>query len=130
MADADDATDLLTLTRDGDVWVLTMTKADNRFNPRWAAAFSVALDRVEASPGPAALVITSSSPKFFSNGLDLDNLTVDELPVFVSGTFQPLVARLLEFPVPTVAALPGHAFAGGFMPVSYTHLTLPTKRIV
>ena len=111
MADAD----LLTLTRDGDVWVLTMTKADNRFNPRWASAFSAALDRVEASSGPAALVITSSSPKFFSNGLDLDNLTVDELPVFVSGTFQPLIARLLEFPVPTVAALPGHAFAGGFM---------------
>ena len=76
---------------------------------------SSALDRVEASSGPAALVITSSSPKFFSNGLDLDNLTVDELPVFVSGTFQPLIARLLEFPVPTVAALPGHAFAGGFM---------------
>ena len=42
------ADDLLTLTRDSDVWVLTMTKADNRFNPRWASAFSAALDRVEA----------------------------------------------------------------------------------
>ena len=70
-------------------------------------AFSAALDRVEASSGPAGAGDHLRVARF-SNGLDLDNLTVDELPVFVSGTCQPLIARLLEFPVPTVAALPGH----------------------
>src|SRR5262245_51020594 len=55
------------LRRDGDVFVLTMCDGENRFNRPSVDAWNAALDTVEASSGPAALV-TTGTDKFFSNG--------------------------------------------------------------
>ena len=64
---------------------------------------------------PAALV-TAATGKFFSNGLDLDWLVAhaDRAADYV-GSVQRLFARVLTLPVPTVAAVQGHAFAAGAM---------------
>ena len=109
------------IERDGDVFVLHLTLDDNRFNPDTDAEWHEALDEVEASDGPAALVTTGAG-KFYSNGLDLDRLMGDGGGLL--GEYVPvmlrLFARMLRLPVVTVAALNGHAFAAGAM-MSLTH---------
>jgi len=107
---------MIDLERHGAVFVLRMKAGENRFHPPFIEALGEALDEVETSEGPAALVTTGEG-KFYSNGLDLlwmrgqDNAT---LGVFVA-SFQRLLARLLALPLPSVAAVNGHAFAGGAM---------------
>jgi len=109
---------LLDLTRDGAVFVLTMNAGENRFNRGFVDALQGALDEVERSTGPAALVTTGGTEKFYSNGLDLGWMGSDEGrsegPKFVQAVMD-LFARLLAFPVPVVGALNGHAFAAGAM---------------
>ena len=63
---------MIDLSRDGDVFTLTMDAGENRWNTAFVREFAQALDAVEASSGPAALVTRSADAKFFSNGLDLD----------------------------------------------------------
>ena len=65
--------------------------------------------------GPAALVTTGAG-KYYSTGLDLGVIGGDPagLPAYVSRV-QRLYARLLRLETPTVAAVNGHAFAGGAM---------------
>lgn len=101
------------LKRDDDVYVLDLGDGENRFHPDWIAAVNVALDEVEAAPAP---LVTTASGKIFSNGLDLDWLGhhPDQLKTYVAEV-QGLLARMLAFPTPTVAAIPGHAFAAGAM---------------
>jgi enoyl-CoA hydratase/carnithine racemase len=101
--------------RDG-VFVLTMKSGENRFNRDFLTALNGALDEVEGSQGPAALV-TVGEGRFYSNGLDLDWLTRQEMEAVgpFLADFEALFARLLQFPMITVAALNGHTFAGGAM---------------
>jgi enoyl-CoA hydratase/carnithine racemase len=113
---------LIDLRRDGNVFVLTMNAGENRFNRPFLNALHAALDEVEGSSGPAALVTTGGAEKFFSNGLDLAWLSGDgasEGGVFVSD-FIRFLGRVFAFPVPTVAAINGHAFAGGGM-LAFAH---------
>ena len=104
-----------TLTRDGDVYVLNLGDSENRFHPDWLVEVQGHLDEVTAADGPRALVTTATG-KFFSNGLDLDWLGqhASELKGYVISVHR-LFERVLAMPVPTVAAIQGHAFAGGGM---------------
>lgn len=106
---------MIELTRHGAVFVLAMQNGENRFNRPFLTALHGALDEIEASSGPAALV-TVGREKFYSNGLDLDWLMSPdgEGPSFI-GDFLAFFARMLALPLPTVAAINGHAFAGGAM---------------
>jgi len=103
------------LSRTGDVFVLDLGDTENRFHPDWLAAVDEALTEVAKTDGPRALV-TSATGKFWSNGLDLDWLgrNADEFESYATSV-QALLARVLELPVPTVAALQGHVFAAGAM---------------
>jgi enoyl-CoA hydratase/carnithine racemase len=108
---------MIETTRSGDVFILTMVAGENRFNPTMLDAFTRALDEVEASEGPAAVVLTGQD-KFFSNGLDLDWMMAnaeDGGPTLVVNGLQALYSRLIAFPTITVAAINGHSFAGGGM---------------
>lgn len=107
---------MIDLKRDGDVFVLHMRDGENRFNDRFLAEFNEALDEVEASAGDAALVTTGEG-KFYSNGLDLAWLRgpgAGRAPEFLAN-LNGVFARLLTFPLATVAAINGHAFAAGGM---------------
>jgi enoyl-CoA hydratase/carnithine racemase len=107
---------VIDLERDGDVHVLHMRAGENRFNRGFIEALFAALDEVERSEGPAALVTTGEG-KFYSNGLDLEWMSGDgaaEVNPFIASVHR-MFARFLAFPVPTVAAMNGHAFAGGGM---------------
>lgn len=102
-----------TLKRDDDVYVLDLGDDENRFHPDWLAGVNAALDEVDGAPAP---LVTTASGRIYSNGLDLDWLGQhgDRLQTYVADV-QALLARMLEFPVPTVAAIPGHVFAAGAM---------------
>src|SRR5215210_6821805 len=101
------------LHRVDEVYVLDLGSERNVFNPDFVDAVSAALDEVVASPPPRGLVTTGSG-EFFSFGFDLEWIAAnpDGVGDLVAGMHE-LVARLLELPAPTVAALQLHAFAGG-----------------
>lgn len=107
---------MIDLSREGDVFVLRMRHGENRLGLSFLQRLSECLDEVEESTGDAALV-TIGDGKFYSNGLDLQELRSSS-PRQVEDTLDSLhrlFARVLAFPVATVAALNGHAFAAGGM---------------
>ena len=112
---------MIELEKHGDVFVLTMDEGENRWNTTFTRAFAAAIDEVEASEGPAALVTRSAHQKFFSNGLDLDWVMnpADHPDGGDRDAFGPeymaLLARLIVLPMPTICAVNGHGFGAGFM---------------
>jgi enoyl-CoA hydratase/carnithine racemase len=104
-----------TMKRDADVFVLDLGDTENRFDPDWLAEVARHLDTVASAGAPCALVTTATG-KFFSNGLDLEWMGQhsDQLLNYLVDV-QQLLARVLALPVPSVAAVQGHAFAGGGM---------------
>jgi len=105
------------LRKTGEVFVITMEAGENRFNPAFITAVNQALDQVEAASGAAALVTTGGEEKFYSNGLDLGWLLGEgknEWKAFIPEVLK-FLGRLMAFPVATVAAMNGHAFAAGAM---------------
>jgi len=103
------------LTREGDVFVVRYDNGENRFRPETLAEWHAALDEVEGTGNPAALVTTGTG-KFYSNGLDLDwmlgSANEEERDEYIPAVLG-LMARVLVFPTITVAALNGHAFGAG-----------------
>lgn len=106
---------MIELKREGDVFVLRMDAGENRFHPDFVTAVNDALTEVERAEGPKALVTTGAG-KFYSNGLDLEWLGAhqEEFVPYLESV-NAMYARFLELPAPTVAAVNGHAFAGGAM---------------
>ncbi|MER5901201.1 MULTISPECIES: enoyl-CoA hydratase-related protein [Streptomyces] len=104
-----------TFDRQDNVFVLDLGDGENRFHPDWIASVNAALDEVEKTDGPRALV-TAATGKFYSNGLDLEWLSAhaDQHQDYVISVHE-LFARMLSLPVITVAALQGHTFAAGAM---------------
>jgi enoyl-CoA hydratase/carnithine racemase len=102
------------LTYRDTVAVLDLGAGENRFSPEFLAAVNAHLDTVLADG--ATGLITTASGKFYSNGLDLEWLGAhsERAPWYVEQV-QGLLARVLTLPVPSVAALPGHAFGAGAM---------------
>lgn len=103
--------------RDGAVHVVTMQNEQNLLDPPFLARLHEVLDLVEAErEGESAMVLTGEG-KFFSNGLNLPELTKLEAPEMArfNKEITRAMGRLVVSPVPTVAALNGHAFAGGAM---------------
>ncbi|MGY1941242.1 enoyl-CoA hydratase/isomerase family protein [Nocardia gipuzkoensis] len=93
--------------------VLTLGDDENRFSPDWLDAVDAHLDAIERD---AHGLITIGGGKFYSNGLDLDWLMAngDRAEWYVSRV-QELFARILTFPLPTIAAVNGHTFGAGAM---------------
>jgi Delta3-Delta2-enoyl-CoA isomerase len=105
----------LKIERVGDVALATWGDGENRLNLDTVSALEELCAQLERSDGASALVLTGEG-KFFSNGLDLDRFAgdADALGQTVA-RFEVLLGRLFVLPVYTVAAINGHAFAGGAM---------------
>ncbi|KAK0704759.1 ClpP/crotonase-like domain-containing protein [Lasiosphaeris hirsuta] len=97
------------------VYLLTFTSPpDNRLTTAFCNALLDALDLLEfGGYTPGAVVTTSGTPKFYSNGLDLEHAL--SIETFLPRVLYKLFNRFLTYPMPTVALLNGHAFAGGLM---------------
>lgn len=87
------------------------------FNPETLDAALATLEKAKQDESIKALVITGSG-KNFCQGLDLDYLMSgidgDVLMAHVNRCMS-MIAELLKFPVPVVAAVNGHAFGLGAM---------------
>ncbi|HEY3630165.1 MAG TPA: enoyl-CoA hydratase-related protein [Jatrophihabitantaceae bacterium] len=104
---------MIDLSKPNGVYVLKLGNDENRFTPDWLNSINAALDDVVATPAP---LVTIGDGKFYSNGLDLDWMMAN--PAQAAGyvaDVQDLLARVLTLPVPTVAAVSGHAFGAGAM---------------
>ncbi|CAG8549367.1 1205_t:CDS:2 [Funneliformis caledonium] len=117
LAFPDTSNPMVTLVQEGPLFIMTMKTGENRFTTKFVEALFGALDEIEKvrnqdDSEPAAL-ITTGEGKFFSNGLDLEHAI--SVPGFFDNYYLKLLTRVLTFPIPTVAAINGHAFAGGFM---------------
>jgi enoyl-CoA hydratase/carnithine racemase len=110
---------LVELQKSGNVFTLTMNAGENRWNTALVDELMDALDEVEQNTGATALVTTGASEKFYSNGLDLDwrNSPADypEAGDPNAFLFMEFMSRMITLPVPTIAAVNGHAFGAGFM---------------
>ena len=102
------------LSRVGNVAVLNLGDDENRFSPDFLDEVATRLDEIVASGADG--LITTGSGKFYSNGLDLEWLMAhgDQTQFYV-GRVHALFARVLTLPMPTAAALNGHAFGAGAM---------------
>ena len=107
--------EILRPERRGDVVVLHWVDGENRFNRRSIDRWHEVLGALEVDEAPLAVVVVGEG-KFFSNGLDLDwmGANPDEATPMLEDVHR-LFGRLLLFPGYLVAALNGHAFAGGAM---------------
>jgi len=128
---------MLTLTRptsklwvielhNGGQNVLTLAFMNDAIRPaldaveeEWRESLRVAKTKGKSAlpdEGKGALVIIGKrdQTKFFSNGIDFAGALQDPAAFFIGG-YNMMMKRLLTFPVPTVAAINGHCFAGGMM---------------
>jgi enoyl-CoA hydratase/carnithine racemase len=110
---------IIEYTTEDRVAIITLNDGENRFNPPFLQSFLDILDEIEEKTDANALVVTSSHEKIFSNGIDLewllpfiqkeDRKTATDFFYLLNRLFQ----RILLYPMPTIAAISGHAFAGG-----------------
>ncbi|MGZ3634522.1 MAG: enoyl-CoA hydratase/isomerase family protein [Syntrophales bacterium] len=105
------------LTKEGAVYVLTLINGANAntLSEDVVGEYHDILDELEASAENSALILTSSDPKFWCNGIDLDWLLKqphDYFPKFVE-LLDELFLRFSLLPMPTVGCLTGHVYAGG-----------------
>lgn len=87
----------------------------NPINLKFVEELSEILHTASANPEILALVLTSANDKFFSIGLDIPHL-YDLSPADFSHfyhAFNRVCIELFSLPIPTVAAITGHAVAGG-----------------
>ncbi len=104
----------LNLTYEEKIAILDLGDDENLFSPKFLDEIDAHLDEIVGA-GAQGLVTTGEG-KFYSNGLDLDWLAVngDQTQWYV-GRVQAMLARILTLPVPTAAAIVGHAFGAGAM---------------
>jgi len=102
---------------EGTVAVLTMNTAENRHNPQFINDFNQHLDIIELDTEIKSIVLTSSSDKNWSLGIDLEWMSqsnntpevIKDFMINVTG----LLKRIVTFPMPVIAAINGHSFGNG-----------------
>ncbi|KAI9493699.1 ClpP/crotonase-like domain-containing protein [Zychaea mexicana] len=121
----------MTLRREGPLYILHLHNNQNRFTTKVCKAILYALQVIEddflaqTEPTEMALVTVGDS-KFFSNGLDLRHAH-SYLPFM--DNYILMVKKLLTFTIPTVAAINGHAFAGGcLLALAHDYRVMRTER--
>ncbi|KAG7542948.1 Enoyl-CoA hydratase/isomerase [Arabidopsis thaliana x Arabidopsis arenosa] len=112
---------MCTLEKRGDLFHLTLTGDDeHRFHPDTIASVLSLLEQAKSQSTKGSVLITTGHGKFFSNGFDLawaqsaGHGAIERMHQMVK-SFKPVLAALLDLPMPTIAALNGHAAASGLM---------------
>ncbi len=92
--------------------VLDLGSEENRFSDDWVTEVESLIDQAVAQQ--ALGFVTIGSGKFYSNGLDVDESAddIDLDPAYLRAV-QAMYGKVLALPMPTVAAVNGHAFGAG-----------------
>jgi enoyl-CoA hydratase/carnithine racemase len=101
------------------VGVITMNNGENRHNPDFIRAILTVFDEIERDPEISSVIIASSDPKNWSQGIDLQWITgamakndLQEMRDFMYGLNR-IFKRILLYPMPVIAAINGHTFGDG-----------------
>ncbi|XP_047983459.1 enoyl-CoA delta isomerase 2, peroxisomal-like [Salvia hispanica] len=129
---------MCTLEKRGNIFFLTLTGAgkkdqEHRLNPTLIAAIRAALSEVRSQSVPGSALITQAEGRFFSNGVDLrpGAAAAEEELIAMVDLFRGVVADLLSLPMPTVAAVAGHAAAAGLiLAISHDYVVMARSRAV
>ena len=105
--------------KDETAAVITMTNGENRLNATFTGTMLALLDDILNDAEVSSVVICSSDAKNWSQGIDLewmmgrmgenDTQAIKDFLYSLNDLFK----RLLLYPLPVVAAINGHAAAGG-----------------
>jgi enoyl-CoA hydratase/carnithine racemase len=107
--------------KDETVAIITMNNGENRHNPEWAEAMISTYNEILEDAEIKAIVLTSSDPKNFCLGVDLGWMMKmqqeNDYPAISKWLFRngDVFKAMLMSPVPTIAAITGHAFGNGAM---------------
>ncbi|KAJ8570056.1 hypothetical protein K7X08_006633 [Anisodus acutangulus] len=108
---------MCTLEKQGNLFILTLTGDDeHRLNSFLIDSIRAALKRVSSEATTGFALITTAQGKFFSNGYDLTWASSDPSRLLLMDTkLRSLIYDLFNLPMPTIAAITGHASAAGFV---------------
>ncbi|MCD9645380.1 hypothetical protein HAX54_034236 [Datura stramonium] len=108
---------MCTLEKQGNLFILTLTGEDeHRITLSLIDSIRAALNRVTAEAMTGSALITTAQGKFFSNGVDLVWTLSDPFNFpLMDSKLRSLISDLFNLPMPTIAAVTGHASAGGFI---------------
>lgn len=128
---------MCTLEKTGNIFYLTLTGDDeHRLNPTLIATLQSSLAQVKSQAVKGSVLITKADGKFFSNGFDLKyaqaggspQVAKDRLMNMVD-LLKPVVADFMCLPIPTIAAVTGHAAAAGLMlAMSHDYIMMRSDR--
>lgn len=106
---------MITLSKEGTIYTVTMNNGDNMICLDWQQRMLEILDQLEENPVAGTAMVLIGEAKFFSNGLNLEVLNkLDGAGwTLFAAQMNEIHRRMLMLPFPTVAAVNGHAFAGG-----------------
>jgi enoyl-CoA hydratase/carnithine racemase len=101
------------------VAVITMCCGENRHNPAFAEGMLRCFDEILKDESNHAVILTSSDPKNFSQGIDVGWLLarkqendLDSIRKFMYA-MSTVFRTILLYPMPVIAAINGHAFGNG-----------------
>ncbi|XP_018814223.2 enoyl-CoA delta isomerase 2, peroxisomal-like [Juglans regia] len=114
---------MCTLEKRGDLFFLTLTgDGEHCFSPTVIDSLISVLSQVKSQAVRGSALITTAHGKFFSNGFDLSwaqaagsSSGARERLHHMVESFRPVASALLSLPMPTIAAINGHAAAAGFL---------------
>lgn len=114
---------MCSLENRGNLWVLTITGDEqNRLSPTVIDSLLSTLTKLSSQSTPGSVLITTAKGRFFSNGFDLSwaraagsKSAAAERLQFMVASLKPVAAALMSLPMPTIAAINGHASAAGFL---------------
>ncbi|XP_061189925.1 uncharacterized protein LOC133197747 isoform X1 [Saccostrea echinata] len=112
--------------------LIRMQNGQNRWNLTTLSQLNNALDEVERNKS-ASILVTTGEGKFYSNGIDLDWLNSTGRSSDAGRQFYTVLLdtlwRVMHFPIPTVAAINGHCFAGGaFLALCHDYRVMRSDR--
>ncbi|KAL2927665.1 Enoyl-CoA delta isomerase 3 [Bienertia sinuspersici] len=122
---------MCSIEKRGNIFILTLTSNkendEHRINPTLITSIRSAVSAIKsealASPDSSFTLITTSTGKFFSNGFDLNWAKSQSNGNYSNylkninhcfDCFKPLMSDFMSLPMPTIAAINGHAVAPGF----------------
>ncbi|EYU32528.1 hypothetical protein ABFS82_14G023500 [Erythranthe guttata] len=136
---------MCTLEKRGDLFILTLTgeskqDQEHRLNPALISSIRSALAEAKSQAVNGSALVTVAEGRFFSNGFDLVHAQAvgvkagsfeaarSELHRMVD-LFRGVVSDLLSLPMPTIAAVTGHAAAAGLiLAMSHDYVTMTSSK--
>ncbi|XP_020231973.1 enoyl-CoA delta isomerase 1, peroxisomal [Cajanus cajan] len=108
---------MCTLEKRGSIFILTLSgDGEHRLNPNLLNSIQSSLRRVRHEATASSVLITTAQGKFFSNGYDLAWAQSSPLErmTHMDDLLRSVASDLLSLPMPTIAAVTGHASAAGY----------------